>query len=112
MIAAALLLVAALGAYAVHYLLYRLDQIEHTMHSIHRAERKQIMALSDDVKALRDLVIPALDEVIAELTKIDALLAAAGDPDVPGAQAAIAEILAKLGAVKVAVDVPEGPAQP
>lgn len=65
------------------------------------------MALSDEVKALRDTVVPALDEVIAELTKIDGLLSTAGDPDVPGAQAAIAEILAKLGAVKTAVDVPE-----
>lgn len=77
------------------------------MHTLHQLQRRLIMALSDDVKQFETEVTGQLDEAIAEIQKIDALLNTAGDPDVPGAQAALARLREKFAALKAAVAVPE-----
>ena len=67
----------------------------------------EIMALSDEVKAFAAEVAPQIDAAVAELQKIDAALNGAGDPDVPGARAALDALREKFAALKAAVDVPE-----
>lgn len=82
------------------------------------------MALSDDVKAFVAEVGPKVDAVVAlnteaaaDIRKIHDLLA--GDPDVPGALAALEELRGKFAGaeasaaeLKAAVDLPEGDVPP
>lgn len=62
------------------------------------------MAIHDDIKQLRDDFVALKAKVITDIQKLHDLLEAG---DLPGAQAAIAEIRAGMAEVETEVDRPE-----
>lgn len=67
----------------------------------------RVMALSDEVKAFAAEVGGQLDAAIEDIQKLHDILAASGDPDVPGAMAALDALRSKFAALKEKVDLPE-----